>query len=390
VYGATSKIEVSKEYWSKQHKKKVRDTATQNFQKDIIDQLFDLERHILSCFQNTVPTLVNKKWLTQVVEDYYNPALETDIFPKDLVNYMDTYVEYKKNDVTVSTQRKIRVVQELVKRFQEHKGNIIFIKDINLQFRKDFDDYCRSTNYKHNTIARAVRYIKTVCRHAKTHGLETHNQLDGISIKYEKSQPIYLTPQEINNISELDNLVDHLDNVRDWFLISYYTGQRISDFMRFESTMIRQHQNKAGELKLFIEFTQHKTKKLMTIPLSSNVIEILDKRNGEFPRKISDQKYNTYLKTVCREAKITQLVEGNKVTETEIDSGLYRSKMGLYEKCELVSSHIGRYSFATNNYANIPTSVLSKMTGHTTEAMFLNYIGKSSKDMAIEISSFFE
>ena len=60
-----------------------------------------------------------------------------------------------------------------------------------------------------------------------------------------------------------------------------------------------------------------------------------------------------------------------------------------YEKCELVSSHIGRRSFASNNYGIIPTSFLMYITGHTTEGMFLTYIGKSNKDIAMELTSYF-
>jgi integrase len=155
--------------------------------------------------------------------------------------------------------------------------------------------------------------------------------------------------------------------------------------------MIKMHTVKNGEQKPFLEFTQAKTGNKMTIPLTAKVIAILDKRDGEFPRKISDQKYNTYFKELCKQAKITDLVFGTKKVETSEGSKKYRNKEGLYPKFELVASHVGRYSFATNNYSkNIPTSVLIQMTGHSSEGMFLNYIGKSSKDMAIEISSYFQ
>jgi integrase len=62
----------------------------------------------------------------------------------------------------------------------------------------------------------------------------------------------------------------------------------------------------------------------------------------------------------------------------------------MYEKCDLCSSHVGRRSFATNNYGGpIPTSFLKYITGHSTEAMFLTYIGKSNKDIAMELTKYF-
>ena len=43
----------------------------------------------------------------------------------------------------------------------------------------------------------------------------------------------------------------------------------------------------------------------------------------------------------------------------------------------------------SNNYGKIPTSFLMCMTGHSTEKMFLTYIGKSNKDIAMELTNYF-
>ena len=148
--------------------------------------------------------------------------------------------------------------------------------------------------------------------------------------------------------------------------------------------MIRYEKDKKGVLKPLIEFTQVKTDKIMTIPLHRKIMEILKKYNGDFPKKISDQKYNEHIKKVCKAAKIEELINGVKfdpITKKKVEK--------LYEKCELVSSHIGRRSFASNNYGIIPTSFLMYVTGHTTEGMFLTYIGKSNKDIAMELTNYF-
>ena len=148
--------------------------------------------------------------------------------------------------------------------------------------------------------------------------------------------------------------------------------------------MIRYEKNKAGELKPLIEFTQVKTDKIMTIPLHSKIIEIMKKYEGNFPRKISDQRYNEHIKKVCEKAKINTPTHG-----TLFDHDKKEKVTKDYPKHLLVSSHIGRRSFATNNYGKIPTSFLMYITGHTTEAMFLTYIGKSNKDIAMELTNYF-
>ena len=240
--------------------------------------------------------------------------------------------------------------------------------------------------YSQNTIQREFVTIKTFCKHAQYLGLETHPQLDSLRIDREKVEKIYLTFEELTKIENIskNQLTENLENAKDWLIISCYTGQRVSDFMRFTKEQIRIEND-----EYLLEFTQKKTGKNMTVPLHPKVLEILNKRKGKFPYPISDQKYNGFIKTVCELAEINELTKGSKLVETETNSGVYRKKSGMYKKFNLVTSHIGRRSFATNFYGEIPTTYLIYITGHSTETMFLNYIGKSNKDLALEITKYF-
>jgi len=383
VIGAKTKLEVSKYYWTKQHnKKRVKDIDLLNQQAEVKNELNKIESQILKAFKEVNTEYVTKDWLASKLDEYYNPP-KIKALPTDLINYVDTYIEFKKNELTHNTIKKFGVIKNKLKRFQEYRKKVILIKEVDLNFKKEFENYCLSEYYAPNTIARDIRFIKSFCNHAKYQGLETNYQLEKVKSKYIKVDSIYLTQKEIEQIETTKNLNDYLINARDWLLISCYTGQRISDFMRFTKEMIRYENNKP-----LLEFTQQKTGKLMTVPLSSKVVTILNKRNGQFPRAISDQKYNDYIKEVCKEAGVNDNVEGSKKVETSPGSKKYRKETGIYEKWELVSSHIGRRSFATNNYGTIPTSFLKYVTGHSTESMFLSYIGKSNKDLALELSNY--
>ena len=66
-----------------------------------------------------------------------------------------------------------------------------------------------------------------------------------------------------------------------------------------------------------------------------------------------------------------------------------RKVEGIYPKWQLVTSHIGRRSFATNNYGKIPTALLIGVTGHSTESMFLEYIGKTDTQKAMALAEYF-
>lgn len=90
---------------------------------------------------------------------------------------------------------------------------------------------------------------------------------------------------------------------------------------------------------------------------------------------------------MCEKAEITEMVYGSIKGKTE--NG-WRMVEKEYPKCKLVASHIGRRSFATNNYGKIPTMYLKEITGHSTEQMFLKYIGKGSKDIAMEMFDYFD
>ena len=73
-----------------------------------------------------------------------------------------------------------------------------------------------------------------------------------------------------------------LENSRDWLLIGCQVGLRISDLLTLKKEMIVK--------ECLIPITMKKVKKQLVISLSENIIEILKKRNGEFPPRVSHWK----------------------------------------------------------------------------------------------------
>ena len=72
-----------------------------------------------------------------------------------------------------------------------------------------------------------------------------------------------------------------------------------------------------------------------------------------------------------------------------IDEKIKLNVSGMYNKYELITSHVCRRSFATNFYGRIPTPILMNITAHGTERMFLNYIGKTTYDNAYQMLEYF-
>lgn len=344
----------------------------------IQSNLKDFESRLDKAFNDcTNKILIDKQWLN----DFINPPQQATEITDKLIPFIDYYNEIKAKDIKSGTLKRNKSTRNLILKFQTDNKADFLIKDIDTNFILKFEQYCIKQKYALNYVARAVKYLKTICFNARVNDIEISSKVDLIKPKMEKVDKIYLTTEELETISKKVFDTESLDNARDWLLISCETGQRVSDFMRFTKEMIR-HENK----KALIEFTQVKTNKIMTVPLSKKVLKILKKRGGNFPYSISDQKYNDYIKDVCKLAEINEKVKGSIIEVTKKEK---RKKSGTYEKWELVSSHIGRRSFATNNYGKIPTSLLISATGHSTEKMFLEYIGKSDTQKALQLAEYF-
>lgn len=384
---ARIKSEVTKEYWDKYHlAKRINDIAIRNFQVELNNVLNEVENFVLNQADQVPVERYSKEWLSSAIASYYDPSSANGA-PITLVGWLNKYLEDNKGDMAESTLTKNEVILKRILKYEDLSHVQLKVKDIDLTFKKNFEQFCKSNGFHINTIAMTLRFIKTVCNYASVFGEPTSSSLRLLRIKEVAADWVYLNEEEIDKIAKWEATADYLDNARDWLLISCYTGQRIGDFMRFEKSMIRYQKNRKGEVRPLLEFIQDKTGKEMSVPLSSKVLSILNKRDGEFPRSVSDQKYNTYIKKVCEKVGFVEKVPGSLKVKTKNGWRMVESD---YEKYKLISSHIGRRSFATNNYGKIPTVFLMNMTGHSTEQMFLKYIGKGSNDIAMELSEYFD
>lgn len=379
VLGAKSEIEVSADYWNNYHFKEtlkdIKDLETQQYYTSEIKRL---NIFLIKQFNSSDIDQINKEWLTNQVFNYYNPTATTQALSSRLSEYIDYYIKCKEIDLSNRSILKFKTIKTKIEDLEKHLKKVIQINEVNESFKNKFVEFYQLNNYSQNTMQRELSFIKTFCRHARNNGIETSIQLDGLMLQKAKVEKIYLTTEELEKIEAVKLDLEYLDNARKWLIISCYTGQRVSDFLKFNKSMIRTEDG----IKL-IEFTQQKTGKIMSLALHPKVQQIINSNNGEFPRTISDQKYNEYIKTVCKEAKINNIVRGGKMNnETK------RKEIGDFPKHELVTSHIGRRSFATNFYGKIPTSLLISATGHSSEVLFLQYLGKSQTQQAKELAKF--
>jgi site-specific recombinase XerD len=349
--------------------KKGEPRSRNEFTKHLKESLEKLRTRLLEQFNFAQENgeEINQNWLRGVLS---NKA--TNGKTNSLIEYYDIYRHSRGNGIAPSTARRLVSQKAILELFEQTLGYRIKIKDVNLEFKRQFEDYCLAQNYSINTIASSLKILKTICNFARLDGIETSLDIERFKIIKEPSYIIYLTEEEIQQIENAQIESEALNNSRDWLIISCETGQRVSDFLRFNEKMLVVRTTQSGNVRTFIEFEQMKTKRKMSIPLTNRVINILEKHGGSFPRRLCASTYNLNIKEVCRLSGIDEVIEGAK------NNPLTNRKVkGKFPKYELISSHVGRRSFSSNRYGKIPTAFLIYATGHSTESMFLNYIGKS-------------
>ena len=333
---------------------------------------------------------IEGNWLIYQIDLHFGRISEnekSDSLLDSIQNIIDTADtrENAKGNVGLSKSRinSYKSLKEIIKNYKQSKP--IKVKEVNIGFANDFLKYLMNEKaYSKSYALKKVADLKTVCYDAETNGIEVNPQFKKIkSGKVKNENIIYLNPQELEKIQEVDLPSEALQNARKWLLLGCNIGQRGGDLLRLteDHFVIRNGYE-------VIELQQQKTGKNVTIPVLETTKEIL--QDG-LPYKISIQKLNDYIKEVCMLAEIDEMIEGGIIEITEKGRGnkQKRKVYGLYPKYKLITSHVCRRSFATNLYGELPTNLIMQITAHSTEKMFLNYIGKNSLDYAQQIADFY-
>lgn len=298
----------------------------------------------------------------------------------DFWKFYDDFINNSENRINPNTGKKIsiRTIQryittyKILKEYEKESGTALTFSSLDFPTLKDFLEWLSiSKEYRKNTVAKHWETLKSILINATNEKLNVNLDFKNPTLKAGREQPdtIYLNDIELQKISNLDlsqNL--KLEKVRDLFLIASYTGLRFSDFTAIEPHHIG---------KDFLTIKQFKTGQSVSIPIHPTVRNLFKKYNQQRNIKtISNQKFNEYIKEVCRLAGITEIVEtqttkGGKVVKETIPKFL------------LVSSHTGRRTLATNLYKKgVPIQSIMAITGHRTEKAFRTYIRLSNIEHA--------
>lgn len=359
--------------------------------REVNYRLYELKKQLETAYKSTNEK-IDKEWLRSLI---YPETIETENLDISFIDYCDRFIESKGRSISKDYVTKINSIKKIIGRYvKNRKLKQLNLTDIDNDFKNDFEEYCLDIEkYAVNYFERNFKFIKTILYHAQQNGYPIFSGLNRIKCSTEKPMFVILTLDELALLEKETFSDEHLETAKDWLLISCYSGQRISDFMRFDVSMITEKTVK-GRGRHFIEFIQEKTKKQVLLPLSEKIVTILKRRNWSFPRKMSEPRYNEHIKKVCDYVGINQMTEGTLAIKEESESIKNRKKnnrrkvYGIYPKHKLVSSHIGRRTFASNHFGKIPTPLLMVATGHSSPNMLMKYIGKIDEQQSMTLAEY--
>lgn len=352
--------------------------TTEDGQYSLNDLLDNLEKECLKSYNKHLKTGVP---LTELIKADLQSFMNQNTGKKEgptlfglIERFISGEIKHKGKDKTPGTRKIYGQTLKHLKEFSVKEKYPVDFHTINLDFYYKFVSFLKKKCLNENSAGKHIKDIKTFMGEAIDLKYTTNYEFKNkkfVAMK-EDVDSVYLTEGEILKLYRHDFTGNKkLEQVRDLFCFGCWVGLRFSDYSNIKA------ENKVQiEGDWFLKIKTQKTGELVIIPCNPHVLEIFSKYDhttNKLPRAISNQKFNDYIKDICKDAKLTE--QGRLSTHPE------------KQLWECISSHTARRSFATNYYLEgFPTIDLMKVTGHRTEAAFMKYIKISKLDTAMRLS----
>lgn len=259
-----------------------------------------------------------------------------------LADFLDEYVEEKKLRKTEGYAKDIETVVKHVKKYQGARN--IYVSDVNKTWCQGFINYLGKVRTKEglkleqSSVFNYYSIMVVAINKAVKMELIEKNPFDLLPSedkpKRAQSKREYLTLEEVKELAATDIKKQVVKNA---FLFSCFTGLRYSDIIELTWANVREL---GGGVKQ-LEFTQHKTKQRVVVPLNANALQWL-------PQKGMDNE------------RIFNLPEPTLLGRT------IRKWIAKTSITKNVTFHVARHTYATMLlYYGADLYTVSKLLGHT-------------------------
>lgn len=306
-----------------------------------------------------------KSNLRKVEKKIEQPDTFLSFFEKLIQRSLDGSRQPQKKIIRYSTIQIYKQVKQTLMDFIDKSGYKLDFETLDHNFYDKYTAKLIAEDYRNNTIGKYLAVIKVIAMEAADSGYYIHPFIKSkkyVILRQKNIDNIYLTKGQINELERLDlKLNPTLDRVRDLFLIGCHTGLRYSDIQRLTKDNIQNG---------YIYFRKSKkTGTALEIPLNEPISRLIKKNKGSFPKKMSNQKVNQYLKVLGQ--MLPSLNE--KFTKETVKGG--KEIITNTPKWMILSTHTARRSYCTNAYLDgVPVQDIMSISGHTTEKSFRVYL----------------
>lgn len=281
--------------------------------------------------------------------------------------------------IGLKTIQHYKHLRRYIKNFmkKKHLDDIRF-DELNKTFYSEYLTFAYGEGLKLNTIGDHIKVIKTVIRDQPMRIQCMAEDFLRCEKLKEESESIALLESEIDLIAKQELPTEHLQTVRNLFVLMCWTGVRHSDLeqLNYNSIEVR------ADGERYFQFKSNKTDKpsvVKILPEAQAILDLYDDGRA-MPRVISNQKFNDALKEIMKivyEANPESTLAGyvTKSFTADVGNGRAGRKKEIYQRWQMVSCHTARRSFATNmRLRGNDRDVICAATGHTTEASLSRYI----------------
>jgi site-specific recombinase XerD len=282
-----------------------------------------------------------------------------------LVGLYEQYKGSKSKTLTPNGMKNITALYNTLVEYEKDRKTGLYPRLLDVRFYDDFCEFSRKTQ-SNNTIYKRTEIFRIFLNYLTSRGLNDNLSYKKWQLpKTVSTQIMTLTKSELDTLFELQLNNKKLDRVKDLFVFLCSTGLRFTDALN-----IKPHHIHDGHIR----HRASKTQEVVSITLNKYSKAILEKHGNDMSAlTISNQKMNEYVKDVCREAGLTTLVSYHK-----LEGG--RTTDENKEKCELISTHTGRRTFATLSLElGMRQDVVMSLTGHKDYRSFKKYVEHSNR-----------
>lgn len=223
---------------------------------------------------------------------------------QQFLDHLTVRLEIK--DISPKRHGKFKMLYSKCQEYIKKKFNSqdIFLDEVKLNFLVGFEMYLRTDYHVAvNTSMKSAKDLKQVTKYGIIMEYLSSNPFEGFRSRYKKTKREYLTKDELDMITKKELNIPRLEEVRDCYVFSCYTGFAYVDVL----SMTPDHITKGLDGETWIQKDRKKTNTTENVPLLPIALEILKKyqdhpycvRNNKILPVNSNQRYNAYLKELA-------------------------------------------------------------------------------------------